>query len=112
MLTNIDMVEMVSIHAPVMDAISDHFLSNNLKLSFNPRARDGRDVSLVMVLYLIASFNPRARDGRDNAAVANTISCGCFNPRARDGRDAFIAHPHIASVVSIHAPVMDAIADE
>ena len=33
----------VSIHAPVMDAISYRFIYRRLVFSFNPRARDGRD---------------------------------------------------------------------
>ena len=35
-------VGMVSIHAPVMDAISAQ-LAQALNMRFNPRARDGRD---------------------------------------------------------------------
>ena len=34
-----------------------------------------------------ASFNPRARDGRDSSPVIVTFYNFCFNPRARDGRD-------------------------
>ena len=37
-----------------------------MTLSFNPRARDGRDISQRMKLSMVLSFNPRARDGRDN----------------------------------------------
>ncbi len=33
--------------------------------SFNPRARVGRDRSIIMLLPPQASFNPRARVGRD-----------------------------------------------
>ena len=34
-------------------------------LSFNPRARDGRDCSSLQRQLHVISFNPRARDGRD-----------------------------------------------
>ncbi len=80
-------------------------------MSFNPRAREGRDAALggeIVKDYI--SFNPRAREGRDMTALDElqgelTVSihapvkgatkhlcsgCGnklCFNPRAREGRD-------------------------
>ena len=34
-------------------------------LCFNPRARRGRDVSLMPDMSLLDGFNPRARRGRD-----------------------------------------------
>ena len=37
------------------------------------------------------------------------IALSCFNPRARDGRDSFCVRLGMGSLVSIHAPVMDAI---
>ena len=33
-------------------------------------------------------FNPRARDGRENSLLANNYNNIGFNPRARDGREA------------------------
>ncbi len=78
-------------------------------MSFNPRARVGRDNSrsaspLCHLLFqstrprgarqpdcqLFASdcsFNPRARVGRDMGADAKTSGMRGFNPRARVGRD-------------------------
>ena len=35
------------------------------------------------------SFNPRARVGRDAMTGGSTIGSYCFNPRARVGRDRF-----------------------
>jgi len=35
-------------------------------MSFNPRARKGRDVLQFAPKKRIAGFNPRARKGRDN----------------------------------------------
>jgi len=33
------------------------------------------------------SFNPRAREGRDNCSRDNRAILVSFNPRAREGRD-------------------------
>ena len=38
-------------------------------------------------VYAILSFNPRARDGRDLHQRLRIRGTLCFNPRARDGRD-------------------------
>ena len=57
----------------------------------------------------LISFNPRARDGRD-FFIFSTLNCrNSFNPRARDGRDTDADGTEITIQVSIHAPVMDAI---
>ena len=84
---------------------------NRGRSGFNPRAREGRDSSLRMSLYLFAGFNSRAREGRDlsEGAVVEVVqhvsihapARGAtphvpfrpqrrqgFNPRAREGRDA------------------------
>ena len=54
-------------------------------------------------------FNPRARDGRDWQRWITTRSKLGFNPRARDGRDCSLSSSSLNFIVSIHAPVMDAI---
>jgi len=36
----------------------------------------------------IISFNPRARRGRDCKGIDRIARISCFNPRARRGRDA------------------------
>ena len=77
----------VSIHAPVMDA--------------------NRVTSLITRKRL--SFNPRARDGRETLSIHSANALTCFNPRARDGRELFNnTHIEATNAVSIHAPVMDA----
>ena len=78
--------------------------------SFNPRAREGRDMHPADINALIIkfqstrpgrarpkmicsmrywrySFNPRAREGRDSAVDAGGRRSAGFNPRAREGRD-------------------------
>ena len=55
------------------------------------------------------SFNPRARDGRDGESIPGKVNCLGFNPRARDGRDCiWLAALTTAALVSIPAPVMGA----
>ncbi len=56
--------------------------------SFNPRARVGRDMILLMSSFArIFSFNPRARVGRDHSFSFPPYTINSFNPRARVGRD-------------------------
>ena len=52
-------------------------VSSNVSASFNPRAREGRDPSLLPLAQSAQSFNPRAREGRDIGWTAHT-----FIPRA------------------------------
>ncbi len=79
-------IDIVSIHAPVMDAKSTSGLVRS-ELSFNPRARDGRERLTSLVLISLARFNPRARDGRECWSRYQTPVIDGFNPRARDGRE-------------------------
>ena len=55
------------------------------------------------------SFNPRAREGRDLFIKFSAPRPACFNPRAREGRD-FVYARVIANgdFVSIHAPARGA----
>ena len=55
-------------------------------------------------------FNPRARDGRDEHTARDGVESLGFNPRARDGRDPLNKETFAEMQVSIHAPVMDAMA--
>ena len=55
------------------------------------------------------SFNPRARDGREMESFQSQYYCSVsFNPRARDGREHVQGYELDDYHVSIHAPVMDA----
>ena len=76
---------------------------------FNPRARMGRDMNLMVIntqnqkfqptrphgarrssstpTTEVSSFNPRARMGRDIRPREQLQPNICFNPRARMGRD-------------------------
>ena len=58
------------------------------------------------------SFNPRAREGRDISGADDDPRLRCFNPRAREGRDEktrFFLQP---CLVSIHAPARGATPDD
>ena len=69
-----------------MDAKKDLCLYD-YDMSFNPRARDGRECLSVSFKGLSACFNPRARDGREGTASLTDSDSISFNPRARDGRE-------------------------
>jgi len=78
----------VSIHAPAWGATGDHPKRRLHVVSFNPRARMGRDLQcFASLLERTNCFNPRARMGRDGGYdIAKAVIDG-FNPRARMGRD-------------------------
>ena len=100
--------------------------------SFNPRAREGRDLRSPSLSFTIFCFNPRAREGRDvcfrvhthitNVSIhapargatcrdqAQSIMIACFNPRAREGRDFSERFSFDFLRVSIHAPARGATA--
>ncbi len=56
----------------------------------------------------LASFNPRAREGRDMRSKYPPIMCKRFNPRAREGRDLLQFLRGWRRPVSIHAPARGA----
>ena len=58
-------------------------------VGFNPRAREGRDVTLRLNVTEWGGFNPRAREGRDSRYPEISFVMTCFTPRAREGRDLF-----------------------
>ncbi len=53
-------------------------------------------------------FNPRARTGRDWSMLWHAPTPECFNPRARTGRDAERRYKPGCQIVSIHAPARGA----
>ena len=90
----------------------------------------GRDVPLCLTVLLFLSFNPRARVGRDgnlgDASALDRVSIHApawgatcpavrtigffigFNPRARVGRDDRVSSAATDDCVSIHAPAWGA----
>ena len=54
---------------------------------FNPRARAGRDDTMIVALIGFVGFNPRARAGRDNRGKGAVFSVVLFQPtRPRGAR--------------------------
>ena len=77
-------------------------------MSFNPRARVGRDDCRALRAGNYKCFNPRARVGRDAWYPVWTSPPTCFNPRARVGRDQRQGRAQVPDPVSIHAPAWGA----
>ena len=100
---------------------------------FNPRSREGSDLSTTTIASSNAYFNPRSREGSDatrsqrtNAACRISIhapvkgatrwaidflhSAVYFNPRSREGSDGFAGTLIHYLIISIHAPVKGATA--
>ena len=79
--------EPVSIHAPARGATEpyDRF-QIKLHVSIHAPAR-GATCFGGLFIGLEISFNPRAREGRDLRQSRKGIPPSCFNPRAREGRD-------------------------
>ena len=78
--------------------------------SFNPRAREGRDVPVaVMPDVPPVSFNPRAREGRDGGWPTGSRRRGTFqSTRPRGARHVFPRINCPSLPVSIHAPARGA----
>ena len=84
------------------------WLARNHDAGFNPRAREGRDCSMRFSETILSCFNPRAREGRDTAGVFRRRLSRRFNPRAREGRDDANELNARELLVSIHAPARGA----
>ena len=77
-------------------------------LSFNSRAREGRDAACVLPVPQAMSFNSRAREGRDRDRSHGLNPPFCFNSRAREGRDSVMVFSFHVVNVSTHAPARGA----
>jgi len=77
----------VSIHAPAWGATQKNQCCAGTIISFNPRARVGRDQYYITTRQDATRFNPRARVGRDVRMMYDAAGLKRFNPRARVGRD-------------------------
>ena len=99
----------VSIHAPARGATIAGARRGASRVSFNPRAREGRDMWLGIdePTKLCVSIHAPAR-GATARAIAATRRTDRFNPRAREGRDAKIPSMLNNIKVSIHAPARGA----
>ena len=78
-------------------------------LSFNPRSREGSDLSDCVCQVDSLGFNPRSREGSDLYFACFTSHSSSFNPRSREGSDDDLVNGHDFGIdVSIHAPVKGA----
>ena len=79
----------VSIHAPVRGATRTWTTGDLLGLSFNPRARAGRDsrASVVNRKHVDVSIHAPVRGATPLFRHGRALRFACFNPRARAGRD-------------------------
>ena len=78
-------------------------------ISFNPRARMGRDDFHGTIVKSLKRFQPtRPHGARLTHAGVPTPSPKGFNPRARMGRDLTMGAKHVDMVVSTHAPAWGA----
>ena len=101
---------MVSIHAPAWGATCNNRYTIPVSISFNPRARVGRDVKgKVRLATSAVSIHAPAWGATASAFEYCVVLSLCFNPRARVGRDSNgKIKGAINDVVSIHAPAWGA----
>ena len=76
----------ISIHAPAKGATEHLFATPAPKQNFNPRSREGSDITIYRIAHRRSHFNPRSREGSDEIW------------QCKDGR----------SDISIHAPAKGA----
>ena len=77
-------------------------------LYFNPRSREGSDVSNWKFIINHDDFNPRSREGSDVSLSFGTYGFWNFNPRSREGSDTDKWSTQLRSKISIHAPARGA----
>ena len=56
-------------------------------MNFNPRSREGSDRFGMYNKHTKIHFNPRSREGSDPDRCAGAAECRHFNPRSREGSD-------------------------
>ena len=76
---------------------------------FNPRSREGSDISSPKIIRTISYFNPRSREGSDCEKSYYNSQLPDFNPRSREGSDGDSLRPESSDCkISIHAPARGA----
>ena len=100
-----EVLNKVSIHAPVKARPGACPYEAIVSRCFNPRAREGATNISAISSRKWYSFNPRAREGATRRAETARRYCKGFNPRAREGATREEDETGKIRVVSIHAPV-------
>ena len=73
--------------------------------SFNPRAREGRDLFVVKILVKLDSFNPRVREGRDPDVRSGIFTNSVFqSTRPRGTRLSPALWPSLSAVFQSTRP--------
>ena len=78
---------LISIHAPAKGATDKGVSQIDTPGDFNPRSREGSDISLVASTHTAHNFNPRSREGSDVGNFEDFKRSFDFNPRSREGSD-------------------------
>ena len=77
--------------------------------NFNPRSREGSDIRVRALCHAGSNFNPRSREGSDQRLLIWQAQSTDFNPRSREASDpTAMAHHNYPCGISIHAPVKGA----
>jgi len=128
-----DGLDSISIHAPARGATWCWNLSVTCGIYFNPRSREGSDLSQSMSLVSFSKFqstlprgerpkglitpfttwydfNPRSREGSDPCRNRQGDRREDFNPRSREGSDEVKQLSVTIEDISIHAPARGATA--
>ena len=100
-------LDLVSIHASARDATDVKGLAEIYSnVSIHASARDATAIPVCISMRM--SFNPRVREGRDCFRVRCQALPAGFNPRVREGRDDMERYSLAVFCVSIHASARDA----
>ena len=82
-------LQIISIHAPARGATQVWSKCKQDCRNFNPRTREGCDISVLLCHTHTLDFNPRTREGCDGKGKRLIIRILYFNPRTREGCDSF-----------------------
>ena len=77
----------ISIHAPAKGATISALRFFLPSCHFNPRSREGSDMTVTLRSFSETNFNPRSREGSDGPYTALCLPLKHFNPRSREGSD-------------------------
>ena len=77
----------ISIHAPAKGATKSVSKQSQNEKYFNPRSREGSDLTNGRTYNHTIYFNPRSREGSDGQKQYHPARSKNFNPRSREGSD-------------------------
>ena len=86
-LRGLPVFSLVSIHVPAKGTTAKIHRRKGWNVSFNPRSREGNDLTNLQSHKYPRCFNPRSREGNDDPAGVQSTEENSFNPRSREGND-------------------------